>query len=346
MIYKKTAGIDILLFAKSIVGRQKCIAETVATKSQRGAKFCKNCGNPVASAKQTTDSAARKSAGNEKGKRHTLRNATIAIVVCAAVVIVLIVVLLPRVNTVKTPGEGDTNPWVLATETVYNDSQMDSYTEYFYNNDRLLSSEICYDEPNGSVKNMKDYTYDKNGNLTLEICTYPSGNEERTEYTYDKNNNMTSEVHKDSEGNETKRTEYTYDENGNLTLELETAPDGSWDRSELTYDENNYMTLLIELDSDGYGGYVECTYDENGNVTSADITDTEGEWYRDEFVYDENGNVTMEFNTYSDGEVDFTEYVYDYDENGNLTSEVMKLEEKEWRTEYTYELYETLSESH
>jgi hypothetical protein len=181
-----------------------------------------------------------------------------------------------------------------------------------------------FGENTGQYVNYKEaYTYDANGNLTIDI--YYDWDETtsqwvasyKDEITYDANNNMTHYIDYDwikatGQWEVSYKDEITYDANNNMTQDISYDWDGTtslwvaYDKYDYTYNGNGNLTIIIYytwdkttslwVDSDRY----EFEYDGSGNMTqsqhfnwSANIS----QWVarnKDEYSYDANGNMTQD----------------------------------------------------
>jgi len=133
------------------------------------------------------------------------------------------------------------------------------------------------------------------------------------EFTYDNNGNRTMEIWYRwmfAEWEEDSKYEFTYDNNGNLITEVVSHwgwTSEIWEESwkiEYTYDSSGNMILAIEYDWNWTNQVwrarqkTEYIYDSNGNL----IRQTNYSWWnseweehsKTEFIYDTNGNLTAE----------------------------------------------------
>ena len=87
---------------------------------------------------------------------------------------------------------------------------------YKYNSDNKKIEQFRY-KPDGSLKDNRKYSYDKNGNLNIEIKIDPNGSILKFVSEYDKMNNITIQNWFNEKEEQTHQTsfEYVYDENGN-----------------------------------------------------------------------------------------------------------------------------------
>ena len=119
---------------------------------------------------------------------------------------------------------------------------VDGYGTYEYlmtydENGNMLSQTLVY---NGESEVMNiDVTYDNNGMIIKEVCTYEDGSQESLEYSYDANGNCARIVYTDADGEES-AYDYTYDEHGNVVKEVFTDSDGN-----VQYVNTKYELLYI-----------------------------------------------------------------------------------------------------
>lgn len=157
--------------------------------------------------------------------------------------------------------------------------------ELFYanNNYLVLSKDYKWDDSLNTWANCdykKEYTYDSNGNLTIEASYYLENNlwanAEKKEYTYDQNNNMLINFNLlgDSANWDTTATRiYSYDLNNNLTEQIWSYINITGDSLELrekeeyTYDSvNNKTEFILSLYNGGsWQQYNNTTYNYNSN---------------------------------------------------------------------------------
>jgi hypothetical protein len=205
------------------------------------------------------------------------------------------------------------------------------------------------------LKQKHEYTYDSNGNMTMDLRKQNGGsgwvNFSRYTYTYNSKGNITLKLYEVWEQDSANwvngnRNTFTYDSNGNMTSDLGEIPsssDTSWINIKqyiYVYDSNNNITLM------SYKSYSQnvlrhiYTYDSNGNMTFkfGDSWDRDSSrWVANSkttYTYDSNGNMTFKLgdkwypNRASWVNVDRNTYTYD--SNGNMTSDF-----REWFYDYT-----------
>ena len=174
-------------------------------------------------------------------------------------------------------------------------------------------------------KRTRDYTYDKNGNLTKEtFYNFLNDYTSIHEYSYDNNGNMIKKV------DDYTITEYTYNKNGNLIK----VKSGDGFTTEYSYDTNGNRIKAVRTETIG-SDYVinkfviEYSYDSNGNCIKEVRTDDDGQKSTYKYTYDENGNLIKN----DSGSGSTTNYEYSYDKNGILVRKVID----EAYTDYTYD---------
>jgi hypothetical protein len=211
------------------------------------------------------------------------------------------------------------------------ENTVDERHTYTYDANGNQTMEEIDSDANGTVDYRGTHTYDANGNMTMEESIYiaPGGpqNNRRT-YRYDANGNQTmEEIDSGADDTVDERYIYTYDANGNRTIEEDDwYADGHVDyRKTYTYDANGNMTMEAYSYYGALEGYVDYRntyrYDANGNQTMEEI-DSGADGTVDErylYAYDANGNQTIkEQDWHADGTVD-DRTTYTYDANGNMT---------------------------
>ncbi|MBR6754305.1 MAG: hypothetical protein IKM22_00035 [Clostridia bacterium] len=240
--------------------------------------------------------------------------------------------------------------------------------EYKYNKNGNLVSEIRYEnEKTDSSENDRyaykvEYAYDDAGNRTLvKIFAADKTVSSQQEYTYDKHGNVLVEITYDEYGNKyQEENKYTYDKTGEKIICVEVYGDGiliskdTYDEtgekhlSNETYSDGKLMSRWVRTYSDdgktstyasydGEGDFIttgQSVYDEYGNATSDIYCETDGfiHSFSCEYTYDEKGNKLIQ-KDYYDGELT---YIYEYDENGNRVAviEYNFEENAKSRTEY------------
>ena len=170
---------------------------------------------------------------------------------------------------------------------------------------------VIYAE-DGKVEYEYEYTYDKKGNVTEEVC-YVDGDESYSIIReFDKHDNVTYYEYNNNEYTEysyTRVYEYTYDKKGNITEEV--CYDYDTDEEQYTetykYDSKGNMTSS-EYTSGDYVTYYEYEY-KNGNLVYMGAFDEDdNEFYSVEYERDKKGNKTAEY-IYNEGELEsYTEY--------------------------------------
>ena len=175
---------------------------------------------------------------------------------------------------------------------------------------------FVYDD-NGYVSSVLD----ANGNETKDISRNPDGSvREYREYVYDKNRNQTKCILRNADGSVKSYLDYENDENGNQTKWISRNPDGSvGEYREYKYDGNGNETKAIYRNPDGsVKEYWEHEYDEKtGNEKKVRRRTPDGSVnYYYETEYDKNGNEKKVIYRNPDGSVDYY-YEIEYDQNGN-----------------------------
>ncbi len=204
----------------------------------------------------------------------------------------------------------------------------------------------------GTVDSRLTYSYDPNGNKTLEehdhngdgivdsrsILAYDTdgyktlqqrdstNNIGRSLFKYDANGNWTLvEDDVGVDGTVNSRTSFRFDVNGRRTMEeRDSDADGSIDsRVSYTYDDNGKLSLR-EYDDDANGSADSLTihsYDDNGNQTLEEFdSDADGMVdHRTVLTYDGNNNLTLAAVDNNGDSTADSRYAYSYDANGNKT---------------------------
>ena len=161
--------------------------------------------------------------------------------------------------------------------------------------DVYLCTKIIQNEINKNY--YKEYTYDRNLNIT-QLVYYENGDESsRYEYEYDSRGNLVKKIHLTNEWYGTiensQEYKYEYDSEGNIVQET-------------TY-ENGYKTYYVKYS----------TIDQL--VRTVTYNGDNLELRRTEYKYDENGNLIQKI-TYDDAR-EVSNIEYSYDNNGNLIIE-------------------------
>ena len=207
------------------------------------------------------------------------------------------------------------------------DGTVDSRNTFTYDANGNLTMDELDSDADGTVDSRNTSTYDVNGNLTMEEYDSDANGtvDYRYTYTYDANGNFTmDELDLDVDGTVDDRFTYTYDADGNLIMEeYDSDADGTVDsRYTSTYDVDGNR-IMDENDSDADGNVdsrYTYTYDVNGNLTLREVDLGPAEM-RDIHTYDANNNLIMlEYDLFADGIVD-QRFTYTYDANNNLTTE-------------------------
>lgn len=196
------------------------------------------------------------------------------------------------------------------------------------------------------------FTYDSNGNITLEISydwdenTSTWVDYSKVEYAYDSNGNQILEAYFDWDTNTNTwvgsyRHEYTYDANGNNTfIKYYNWEAGSWayfSKQEISYDTNGNEILAItygwssETSTWNNNEKLEYTYDTNGDRTlriqsNALYSESWGLTSKSEYAYDANRNLSLEAH-------------YEWDSEGN-SGWFGGGEDWTTKTEYIYSLHQ------
>ena len=219
-----------------------------------------------------------------------------------------------------------------------------------------------------------EYTYDVNGNLTVEInYDWDSNTSQwidpfKSESTFDANQNLITEILYDwnsttNQWENSYKTVYTYDTNQNLLTRLSYQWDSNINqwiisyKSEYTYDANGNQTTKINYNwNTSTSQWIinsknEYTYDTNGNqITNIDYSwnSTTSQWENSnkrEYTYDINDNKTLEIGYYwnfgTNQWINSFKSEFIYDANGNLTTEIdndWDSSTNQWINSYKYDL--------
>ncbi len=195
----------------------------------------------------------------------------------------------------------------------YVDSDYSSETVTIYNEDGYPIDVVNTTVQEGeTIVDHTVNTYDENGMLLVSEFD-ENGFTTKTEYTYDENGNVTLEHFENSDGYTTDKT-YTYDENGWETGWEETSSAGDHYYFKSEQDENGNTIREERLSEDGLT-VSEYTYDENGNRLSDHTTSADGTVSAYYYIYDENGTQIMARDVYADSTYTFTTA---YDAFGNM----------------------------
>ena len=224
----------------------------------------------------------------------------------------------------------------LKKETTYDAEGNETYrTKYTYENGLLVRERYYL---NGRGNGMKVYTYDENGLVIQEKCTFdevPSAGWTTT-YEYDEMGRVIlSRADYDSD-KPTDETRTEYDELGRI-LRVEDSDTVTT----YTYDENNNYTVLTEYKNEETVSRIERTVDERGNIIRERSYLNEELTHDYVFEYNENSQ-WIKFSAYlTDGSMSLSNIsTYDYDKNGNLVLITFKVDETVTSTQaYEYNEY-------
>ena len=184
----------------------------------------------------------------------------------------------------------------------YEERVRDYKFKYVYDEDGICRESIAYRKDNGEIE--FQIKYDDHGNIIDGFWTGES---------------TTGNTHSES-------TSYTYNDNGRIIKKMSTL---TWEFDDYTKHSTNTY---------------ECFYDSNQNMIKhiytykSERTDGSGDdgEYIGEYFYNSNNDLIKSI-SYSKGE-EVNHVVYEYDENGNLITEIFTSAESgsEHRTEYSY----------
>ena len=147
-----------------------------------------------------------------------------------------------------------------------------------------------------------------------------------TAYTYDDNGNLTVEDYTNTGGVDPEywsKTVYTHDAAGRVLTEERTNFDGYWETVTRAYDEKGNEIRVTDTDGDGGAYTLTATYDDNGNVLTKRFDYEDGYFTETAYTYDERGNqLTATMTTgASDSESYWERGVSTYDENDRLLTD-------------------------
>ena len=236
-----------------------------------------------------------------------------------------------------------------------NFGQFEWTDESFYTYPDALTRQQTYIDKDTGVRNQVDTTvYDESGNIQTETSTDyradgSSNIMSRKEYTYDKDGNLTlKEEHSTAtvghELNHISKTEYTYDNAGNrLTEKLTSSSVGGEEKVftdlEYQYDSKGNKIRKISHIADEHT-YSPILYEYNNKsqmIKETDYTSTSPDTVKRYYIfeYDENGN-KKKYTCYSPEDLLISYAEYEYIKIGDLVS-------KEKTTYGKDELYKTWS---
>ena len=238
----------------------------------------------------------------------------------------------------EAPTEGEATDILrgLKKETIYDAEGNETYrTKYTYENGLLVRERFYL---NGRGNGMKVYTYDENGLVIQEKCTFdevPSAGWTTT-YEYDEEGRVILEraVYDNDKPTDETRTEY--DEQGRILRQ-----ESSDSVDTYTYGDNGSYTILTEYKSEDTVARLERILDERGNIIRERSYQNEELTHDYVFEYNEN-NQRITFSAYlTDGSMSLSNIsTYDYDENGNLVLITFKVDETITSTQaYEYNEY-------
>ncbi len=260
--------------------------------------------------------------------------------------------------------------WLLTREVkCAADGTVESSKVISYHSDGL-PAEISWQNENGEITRSLQYEYNADGMLKSTYDIYSDGYRTDIEYEYDEDGRNVGTRHWEGVGDERHlvgettttyegaKYQYSvwydddgavsymahivYNEQDNLLNAVNTNADGALQSStEWIYDEAGRQVAYRQYDGDGMLTYsYDNTYDECGNKVSVS-----GGWIGEndtrttEYEYDEQGNLVRQIvKIMPSGEVtDYTEYTYD--EDGRKTAQIYyigSLEDGDWADEYRY----------
>ena len=230
----------------------------------------------------------------------------------------------------------DSNGNIILDITGDPDGNYYSRSTWTYDDDNRLVSRTDSYRYDDYEESRTDYTYDENGNLSLE--THSNGN--RVEYSNDENGNCVEELGISSEGNVHRKVINEFDSQGRCTLKTYYNSDGSMDyKKSYEYDEHDRVICEIRTEEDGEDDKYVYKYDSDGERIRTESY-TNGVKDR-EYGYelDAQTGVRLKYFEHDFADVN-TEHVYTYDENGNI----IRSDKYEFfeLTEYTIYEYDSL----
>lgn len=129
--------------------------------------------------------------------------------------------------------------------------------EYEYENGLLVSY--------SSHGNTTEYEYNSDNSISSEILHSDGETYKRADYIYDENGRLSQIQYYDADGEKDFTTVYEYDEQGRVKRESSDNISGTWQR--YTYDDNGNISQ--ESSGGSYSSFVQnYTYDENNRVVS------------------------------------------------------------------------------
>ena len=146
----------------------------------------------------------------------------------------------------------DANEYIIYEEAYKNGVKTDSWN-YRYDNGRKIGGTRKYFNSNGTIKEIRDYELDANGNETKTVYKDSSGNVKSTDYwTRRADGSVTALKTTDASGKTAETREYKYDANGNNTKQIRKGPDGKiTDVWEYKYDTDGNIKEKIHKDGKG-----------------------------------------------------------------------------------------------
>ncbi len=227
------------------------------------------------------------------------------------------------------------------TEEVFSDHLSSFRYEYVYNENALLTNELCYynyySAPDETI-----YYYDEDGRVIKEAFIANNGGDDYNyDYTYDEKGNLISEVHQYLGTYIV--IENSYNPKGNLVYKTTKADyDGYLSNysQKYVYDSQNRLVEEGYVENGVYKKSTVYSYDERGNLLKEDSLEN----FTYEYTYDENNRVTtMTYNNFHYGENEITKYTYDAD--GKLINETFSSYYEIITVTYSYDEYGNLLET-
>ena len=179
----------------------------------------------------------------------------------------------------------------LIKEIIRSEGAIGSWTEYSYENNRIVKESHCSD----------------NGVVYAEYL-----------FEYDAKGNMVREIYVDSDGSSRISSEYEYDSKGNVIKEKGFFGDSY----EYEYDSKGNRTKSIEFLGGELNKIKVWEYNDKGEITKYI-------WYNDDNTieqyieykkeYDSHGNLVKELYCSYDGETDGYLYDHEYDDDNNIS---------------------------
>ena len=246
--------------------------------------------------------------------------------------------IIPAEEELVTDGSSD--EWLLVKMvTTYPDQSKTSVTEYKYDDDANLVSEIQNDG-DSEIKYDYTYDYDKKDNIA-RISIYEDEIKRTTEH-YNEDGSIKAIEYFGVDSELQAGTDYSYDDSGKLISVENYAVDSNGDKRPspesmcYSYDEEGLLIEEMSLDLDGQpdpdSAYTKYTYDD-GRLTEENGFFGDNEFSK-QYSYDSHDRLILE--KAHDNMAGDSITRYEYDENDNLVKETTEGDAVNCVIEYIY----------